>query len=209
MLHLPRHDGGTRLVLVRHLNPDESVRDRAHGALDEPLAPAARRRVELLARQLEVLPFAAVYSSPLRRARETAAPIAARHGLVPVAHDGLREIEFGELEGRPYEEIEVGWPELFRSWMEEPTCTRFPGGESFADLRARVLAASDEIRLRHTGATIAIVAHGGVTRTVLAAALAMPDEALFRLDQSYGGVSVVDWLSDVPLVRLVNATAFA
>jgi broad specificity phosphatase PhoE len=196
-------------VLVRHLDPDESVRGRAYGALDAPLAPAARRRAELLARQLEVLPLAAVYSSPLRRARDTAAPIAARHGLVPVTHDGLREIEFGELEGRLYEEIEVGWPELFRSWMEEPTRTRFPGGESFADLRARVLAASDEIRGRHTGATIAVVAHGGVTRTVLAAALTMPDEALFRLDQCYGGVSVVDWFGDVPLVRLVNATTFA
>lgn len=208
MLHLPKRDGATRLVLIRHLDTDDSLRGRVHGALDVPLSPGGSRRSEFLASWLEGIPLEAVYSSPLRRALDTARPLAARHGLVPIAHAGLREVDFGDLEGRLYEEVEASRPELFRSWMEEPMRTRFPGGESFADLRARTLAAVKEIRLRHPRAAIAVVAHGGVTRTVLAHALTLPDEALFRLEQSYGGVSVVDWLGDVPLVRLVNAAAF-
>jgi broad specificity phosphatase PhoE len=90
--------------------------------------------------------------------------------------------------------------------MREPTQTTFPGGESFAGLRARVLPAAEEIRLRHPGATIAVVAHGGVIRAIVAAALGLADDALFRLDQSLGGVSVIDWIGETPLVRVINAT---
>jgi broad specificity phosphatase PhoE len=82
----------------------------------------------------------------------------------------------------------------------------FPGGESFADLRLRVLAATEEIRARHRGRGVALVAHGGVTRAIVAASLSMPDEALFRLDQAYGAVSVVDWLGETPILRVLNAS---
>jgi broad specificity phosphatase PhoE len=206
MLRLPAQDGATRLVLVRHLDADESLRGRVYGALDVPLSSAGERRAGLLARALADLPLAAVYSSPLQRAFATAKLLAARRGLVPVVHEGLREIDFGELEGRAYEEIEASWNDLFRSWVREPSRTAFPGGESFAELRSRALAAVDEIRTLHAGAAVAIVAHGGVARAILADALSLPDDALFRIDQSLGGVSVVDWFEGTPLVRAMNAT---
>ena len=201
---LPRAEA-TRFVFVRHAEPDQAMRGRAYGALDVPLSADGRRRTEALAAALEPWPFAAVYSSPLRRAVETARPIALPHGLSPITDERLRELEIGEFEGRSYAEIEANEPHLFSSWMETPTRVRFPGGESFDDLRARVLAATDEMRVRHAGTAIPVVAHAGVTRTILMAALALPEEALFRLDQPYGGVSVIDWVDGVPLVRAVNA----
>jgi alpha-ribazole phosphatase len=206
MLRLPSAAGATRLVLMRHVATDESCRARVHGALDAPLSVTGRRAAEHLAAWLAEVPFQAVYASPLRRALETAEALAKLHGLRPVVHEDLREIEFGELEGSRYEDVEASRPELFRSWMRQPTRTRFPGGESFVELRARVLPAAESIRSRHAGATIAVVAHGGVTRTILAAALGIPDEALFRLDQCHGGLSVVDWFGEEPVVRLMNAT---
>jgi alpha-ribazole phosphatase len=205
MLVLPLQEDATRLFLIRHLEPDESMAGRAHGALDVPLAPPARERAERLGHALEHIPLAAVYASPLRRALETAIPIAARQGLVPVTHDGLRELDFGEFEGQPYDELERRSPEIFREWMTDPTNVVFPGGEAFTDLRRRALAAAEEIRARHAGGSAAVVAHGGVTRAILAAALGMPDGALFRLDQAYGAVSVVDWFGTTPVVRLLNA----
>jgi alpha-ribazole phosphatase len=206
MLRLSPHDGATRLTLVRHLETDESLRGRAYGALDVPLSARGVRQAEQLASSLEALPLEAVYSSPLRRALETAGPVARRHGLEPIATEALRELDFGEVEGLLYEEVEANRPELFSSWMREPTRTTFPGGESFADLRARVLPAVEQIRTAHAGRAVAVVSHGGVIRTILADALALAEDAVFRLDQSCGGVSVVDWLGEVPLVRLVNAT---
>jgi broad specificity phosphatase PhoE len=205
MLGLPSNDGVTRVLLIRHLEPDESVSGRAYGALDVPLSAAARRSAEGLARALEDVPLVAVYASPLRRALETAQPIAARHGFAPLQHDGLRELDFGEFEGERYADLREGNPKLFREWMTDPTRVSFPGGESFSDLRRRAVMSAEEIRRGHPGGTVAVVTHGGVARAILAAVLEMPDEALFRLDQPYGAVSVIDWFDATPVVRLINA----
>jgi broad specificity phosphatase PhoE len=86
--------------------------------------------------------------------------------------------------------------------MTTPTEIRFPGGESFADLKARSLVALERIRGLHESAIV--VTHGGVLRAGVAAWLSMPDEAIFRLDQRYCGVTIVDWLDGEPLVRLLN-----
>lgn len=209
MLGLPDRGEATRLLLVRHEETDESIRGRCYGHLDVPLSDAGRQRAEELGTVLSELPLTAVYSSPLSRSLGTAAAIAAVQGLDVLAEERLREIDFGELEGLTYDEVRAQRPELYRVWMETPTRVRFPGGEAFTDLRRRVLAADAEIRSRHDGEAVAIVAHGGVVRVVLADALGLADEAIFRLGQSHGGVSVVDWLEEAPVVRLVNAVLYS
>jgi broad specificity phosphatase PhoE len=118
----------------------------------------------------------------------------------------LRELDFGELEGRTYDEIARERPELYRRWMEQPTRVRFPGGECFDDLRARACAALGEIRAAHSGAVIAVVTHGGVVRAALADALGLPTERIFALDVGYCRLSVIDWFGERALVRLVNGT---
>ena len=209
MLGLPDRGEATRLLLVRHEETDESMRGRCYGNLDVPLSDAGRQRAEELGTVLSELPLTAVYSSPLSRSLGTAAAIAAAQGLDVLAEERLREIDFGELEGLTYDEVRAERPELYRAWMETPTRVRFPGGEAFTDLQRRVLAAAAEIRSRHDGEAVAIVAHGGVVRVVLADALGLADEAIFRLGQSHGGVSVVDWLEEAPVVRLVNAVLYS
>ena len=209
MLPLPDLGEATRLVLVRHAETEESARGRCYGRLDVPLSPRGLRQAEALGAALAELPLAAVYASPLARALDTARPIAAAQELDPVVLDALRELDFGEIEGLRYDEIEAQRPELFRAWMDDPAGVRFPGGESLGDLRARVLPAAAEIRARHVREAVAVVAHGGVIRIVLAEALGLADGALFRLDQAEGGVSVVDWLDGVPLVRTANATLYS
>jgi alpha-ribazole phosphatase len=205
MLRLPPQGEATRLLLVRHAETDPALRGRCYGRLDVPLSAEGHRQAGALAAALADVPLAAVYSSPLARARDTAAPIAADRGLEPVVEEGLVEIDFGELEGLAYDEIRAARPVVFRAWMEAPTSVRFPGGESFVDLRERVLAALGGLRELHRGEAVAVVTHGGVVRVVLADALGLADGAVFRLDQAYGGVSVVDWLPGTPVVRVVNA----
>lgn len=195
----------TRLVLIRHAQPNEEASGRCYGRLDIGLSARGQRRAQLLARTLDRVPLAAVYSSPSRRALETAGPLAATHHLTPVVDESLREIDFGEFEGRSYDEIRLSAPALYRAWMETPTYVRFPGGESYQLLRRRALDAMEAIRGRHVGETAAILSHGGILRAMLADCLGMPDEVIFRLDQSYGGVSIIDWLEETPLVRVVNA----
>jgi alpha-ribazole phosphatase len=195
----------SRLVLIRHAEPDQSMRGRSYGWLDVPLSPAGRAQAAAIAALLREARLDAIFASPLRRAIDTAAPLAEARGLTVVAHDGLRELDFGALEGSTFEDIARERPELYERWMCDPTETQFPDGESFADLRERVIAAAAEIRSEHERA--AIVAHGGVTRAILAEALEMPARAIFRLDQPYGAISVVDWMEGTALVRALNLRA--
>lgn len=195
----------TRLLLIRHAQPTEDARGVCYGRLDVGLSSRGQRRAQLIARTLERIPLAAVYSSPATRALKTATPLAAMNNLAPLVDDALHEIDFGELEGRRYDDIQATHPDLYWSWMQTPTRVQFPGGESYAQLQARAVTAMEAIRTRHRGSLAAIVSHGGVLRAMLADCLRMPAETIFRLDQSYGGVSVIDWLEDAPLVRIVNA----
>ncbi len=209
MLELPARGDATRLLLIRHCETDPALQGRCYGRLDVGLSAEGRRQAGALGMALRDVPLAAVYSSPLVRAFATATAIASPHGLEPLALDTLQELDFGELEGLSYDEIRAERPELYGEWMEAPTSVRFPGGESFADLRGRVLRSVSAIRERHAGAVVAVVAHGGVVRVVLADALGLEDGAVFRLDQANGGLSVVDWRRGAAVVRVVNAVLYS
>jgi alpha-ribazole phosphatase/probable phosphoglycerate mutase len=194
----------SRLLLVRHAEPSELAHGRCYGSLDVGLAAAGVVHAAQLAEELSVVPYDAVYASPRTRARETAEPLAAARELTVVVADELRELDFGAFEGRTYEEIERSEPELFARWMTTPTAVRFPGGESYGDLRVRAGRVLDAIRDAHD--TAIVVTHGGVIRAGLAGWLELPDHAIFRLDQSYCGVTVVEWVGETPIVRVVNGS---
>jgi alpha-ribazole phosphatase len=193
----------TRLLLIRHAEPDDDARGRCYGRLDIGLSSVGVANAERLGRSLRDVELAAVYTSPRCRAVQTAAAFSA----TPIVDERLRELDFGELEGRTYEEIELERPDFFRGWMEAPTRVQFPGGESYAELRARVAAAIDALVAAHSGAAVAVVAHGGVVRAALASALGLSDERAFALDVGYARVSVIDWFDTTPIVRLVNGSS--
>ena len=193
----------TRLLLIRHAEPDEDARGRCYGRLDVGLSPRGLASAERLAENLGNVALDALYASPRLRAVQTAAAL----GGALTVDDRLRELDFGRLEGRTYEEIEREQPELFRRWMETPTQVRFPGGESYADLGERVASAVDDVVAANRERTVALVSHGGVIRAALAVALGLPGERAFSLDLGYARVSVVDWFGTSPVVRLVNGTS--
>jgi broad specificity phosphatase PhoE len=144
---------------------------------------------------------AALYSSDLERARWTAEVVGDRCGLDAVLDERLREIDRGDVEGLGFDELPPG---LRRRLLEEPTTVRFPGGESYEELRLRVTAALGELVERHSETSVAVVTHAGALRAALATWLGMPPEAVFRLDQRLAAVNVVDLVDGTPLVRQVN-----
>lgn len=204
-LALPRA-AATRIVLVRHGEPDNSVRGRCYGRLDVGLSTRGREQVRRTRRFLSEVTFTTVYSSPRRRALESAGLLAADHSRVTV-DNRLREIDFGAFEGLTYEDIARRFPEKYEEWMNHPTDVVFPGGETFGAMAARVGDAFDDLRRTHAGQAILTVSHGGVNRIVLAAALGLDASRVFRLDQAYACVNVVDYFTHEPVVRLVNGVA--
>ena len=175
----------TRLVLCRHAQPGD------------------RNGAESLAAALAPLAVSAVYTSTLSRALDTARIVAATHALEPVELVDLREIDLGEVDGLAFDDFPA---ELRRGLLERPLAIRFPGGETYDELRGRVIAALDRIVASHPGDVVAVVSHAGAIRAALATWLRIADEAFFRIDQRFASVNVVDWTDGVPLVRLVNGT---
>jgi broad specificity phosphatase PhoE len=158
---------------------------------------------ERLAGALAPLDLAAIYTSPLARAVETAKAVAVQHDRRPIEVDGLREIDFGDVNGLAFDAYPA---ELQAALLEAPGSARLPGGESYAELQARVCTALEEILAAHRDETIAVITHAGPIRAALANWLAIPADASFRLDQRYGAVNVVEFTDGIPFVRLVNGS---
>jgi alpha-ribazole phosphatase len=193
----------TIVWLVRHGLP-EGMEGRCYGQTDVPLSAQGMQQASAIATQLATERLTHIYSSPLRRALDTARVIAEQHHApVEILH-GISEIHFGDFEGLRYEEIQMRYPATFQSWMEKPTETQFPKGEHFRDLRQRVLAALDLMLTRHQGCSIAIVSHSGVIRLLIAKALSIPDSEMFRLAQRYAALNRIDYFEHGAMVQLMN-----
>lgn len=197
----------TRLWLLRHPEPDRSVAGRCYGSLDVLLSETGIRQAHTLAQMFAKEPFADIYTSPLKRCVHAASILASGRPCSPAILDALRELNFGDLEGRSYAEIESEHPELYREWMEHPTQVTFPGGENFGAMQARVLSAVTALRARHCAESLALVTHAGVIRTLLADALGLPPDRMFRIGQRYAAVNLIRYLEDSAVVELVNAPA--
>jgi alpha-ribazole phosphatase len=194
----------SRLVLVRHGEPEQSVRGRCYGRLDVSLSPRGRAQMNAIRRELAAAPITAFYSSSLRRAVESADILASGRGPVTTRED-LREIDFGDFEGLTYSEIAERFPALYERWMAAPATVAFPRGERFDGMVRRVRDAIDNICAAHPAQAVAVVSHAGVNRIALGSALGLEPRRLFAFDQSYACVNVIDYFGDTPLVRLVNA----
>jgi broad specificity phosphatase PhoE len=163
----------TSIVLVRHGETDWNRERRFQGHADTSLNDDGRRQAEALADLLAGDTFAAVYSSPLLRARETAEIVAARLGVPFEASEGLKEVDVGSWSGLTTTEVEEQFPDAFRRWRATYS-GGWTDGETYDELGARVVAELLEIAQRHRGQRVLVVTHGGPIRSVLAAAAGLP-----------------------------------
>jgi broad specificity phosphatase PhoE len=167
----------TELILVRHGQSQANAAGRWEGRRgDAELTYLGQAQAEATARQLAIEgEIAALYTSPLRRASQTATIISTALGLRPASEDDLKEIDFGDLDGVTSEEMETLHPEVFVRWKDRTDMEfRWPGGERRADFFRRVTRACDQILKRHSSDKVVIVAHGGTIRACLAHLL--PDQ---------------------------------
>lgn len=194
----------TWLYLIRHGEVEGAVEGRFFGHTDVALSAAGLLQVEALARQLGAEPIDAVYASDLTRARQSARPLAQSRGVAPVTVPALREMAMGRWEGLTFREIREREPDALREWLANLTTFPFPDGENLEHLRARVLPAVAEILARHAGGRVAVVAHGGPNRVILAEALGLPLGHLLRLAQDYACWSLVEYRSETAVLHTLN-----
>jgi alpha-ribazole phosphatase len=184
----------TAFTLIRHGKP--AVTGICYGSLDISLSDEGLQQASAVAAELAPETFAAIYTSPLRRCAEMARMLAEGRECPLVTLAALREIDFGRFEGKAFDDLAREYPDIYRRWMEAPTEVEFPGGESYADLRRRVLGAANELRVRHAGQSVAVVTHGGVIRTLLAEVQGLDPRHMFELEVPYGAIRRVTLPSD-------------
>ena len=148
-----------------------------------------------------------MYSSPLSRALDTASAIAARHRLDVITVDALKEINLGNWEGLTIGEVALRHPGLLATRRQDPLHVAPEGGETIADVHARVLPAVREIVAAHPGEAIAIVAHGAVNKAILLSVLGSPLESYGRMAQDNAAINVLEWHVGTPRVVAFNETA--
>jgi probable phosphoglycerate mutase len=194
----------TRVYLVRHGATQLTAENRFAGAVGVDLSEEGRAQVRRLADRLAGDDIDAIYTSPLSRTMETAAILAAPHGLAPVAEDGLREIGHGHWEGLTRAEVEERFPGEYESWEEDPVTFAPDGGETGLAVLARALPVLRRIVVRHEGTTVLVVSHKATIRLMLASLLGMDARGYRdRLDQSPASLNVVDF-RDASRARLMT-----
>lgn len=190
MMGAPR-GGTTRLILVRHGEVEAGFRGRIYGRLEAPLSTEGRAQARAVAAAVAGERPVALYASPSLRTRESAAPIAAACALAPVVEPRLQELDFGELEGLTFAEAERRAPATWREWMERPGEVRFPGGETWQEIRSRAVGAAESIVAAHPNGSAVAVTHGGIIRALVAEALGIPADRVFRLEVGYSSLTVL------------------
>jgi broad specificity phosphatase PhoE len=176
----------TTILLARHGETDWNREGRFQGHADPPLNETGRAQAAVLTAELKGVELAAVYSSPLRRALETAEVVATQHGFEPVAIDALREVDVGSWQGLTRPEVEARFPEQLARWLDYEQ--GWEDGESYEEMGRRVVAVLRELADAHEGERILAVTHGGPIRAAFAFADGTSHADARRLGPRIGNV---------------------
>ncbi|QCQ91577.1 bifunctional RNase H/acid phosphatase [Rhodococcus sp. SGAir0479] len=198
----------TRMLLLRHGQTELSVERRYSGRGNPPLTEYGRAQARAAADRIAAKgAVAAVVSSPLGRARETAEAAARALGVPVDVHDGLIETDFGKWEGLTFAEAAQRDPDLHRRWLSD-TAVRPPAGESFDEVRARIESVRADLTAAYAGSNIVVVTHVTPIKTLLQLALDVGPSLLYRLHLDLASLSIAEFYPDGgSSVRLVNDTS--
>lgn len=195
---------GCRIYLVRHGRTDWNQAKIFRGRADRPLAAEGRREAEALAKALQRVTFDAFYCSPLRRTRQTLAPLTRLQHKRIITAPGLTDINFGRWQGQTEAEVKAADPPRYRAWTEHPERVRFPGGETLAEAARRSLAALNEIARRHAGGTVAVCSHRVICKVLLLKLLGAELDGFWRLRQEAACINVFDYSPPRAVIYRLN-----
>ncbi len=184
------------MFLVRHAESTWNRLKKIQGQRDPQLSPYGKKEAKLLAKRFKGLQFAAVYSSPLKRAQETARVIVGKRAEIECV-DEPTEVGLGDWEGRTLNQIRRKFGETFDRWAVRPSRIRIPGGEDFKEFKKRVGKALRGIERRHKEGNVLVVCHGGVISTYVTALLNLPPDDVWCLTVKNASLTIVEVNPDI------------
>jgi broad specificity phosphatase PhoE len=195
----------TRVYLMRHGEVANGGEKRYNGHIDVDITDTGVEQMHRLAGLLADKPITAVYSSDLIRSVKGADIIAKRLDISSTPLRQLRERSVGVWEGLTVDEIRERFPEEFLLWRADLLNYRPSGGECVADVRERIIPEYLRLVSAHPGQEIAMLLHGGVNRVIIAHVLGLDLNNLFRLEQSFGALNIIEHFDDgIAVLKLLN-----
>jgi alpha-ribazole phosphatase len=204
--HEKMNDQPTRLYLVRHGELVTSKEWRYVGQMDVELNETGKKQIQNLSSRLSSEQIEMIFSSDLTRTIESAEIIGNKLEIINEPISELREINLGVWEGLTLEEIEESFPEDLVKRSEDIKDFRIINGESFSDVKKRVIPKLKDIIEGNVSKRILVIAHGGVNRIIIADALGLDINNIPRLEQNYACLNIIDYYKSGPVVRLINET---
>jgi len=199
--------GKLRVFVIRH-GESTWVRERRFaGSRDVPLTDTGRRQCAAVARALAATGVAAVYASPLERARASAELIAEPHRLPVRIVPAFAEMAFGAWEGLTRDEIRARFPEGWEQWRSAPHLCAPLGGETVSKVAERVGAGLTELQQAHADQTIVLVSHSIVMRVMVLAALGLGLDRLWTVDAAPAGITEIEYEPDWATVHRMNTVS--
>jgi len=201
-----QNNRGCTIYLLRHGDSRIDAVRRFIGRSDNPLNETGKAQAEWWHQELSGISFSHIYCSDLKRSIETARIIGSQRHEPLTILPGLSEIDLGRWDGMPISEVRRQFPEDYDQRGIDLAGFRPAGGESFTDLSARVLSAFEGV-VQYSKGNLLIVGHAGVNRVLLCHLLGMPLANLFRLDQGYGCLNILQYVAGSWVVSRMNAPA--
>ena len=196
----------TRLFLLRHGEVEARYHRIFGGRIDMELSPRGHEQARAMADYLASTHFNAIYVSPMKRAQQTLAPLAAQKGMTATTLPGLREVDFGAWTGLSWQQVQERFGVSAFDWLDKLEAGQVPEAENGAQYRARIEPCLKQILRDCPGQTVAVVCHGGVIRMLLALLLELPLPKLAHFDIEYASVTVVEQRPHRSEVSLLNFT---
>ncbi len=178
------------IILVRHGETEENVKEIFRGRLDVELKQTGVRQAELLSDRLSNLKIEAIFSSPLKRALKTAEILAKPHRITPQISEDLIDFNFGKWEGLSHPEVKEKYPDLYENWLRTPHLVKMPGGERLSDVRSRVRAVVQKaIEYERS----VLVSHRVVLKILICELLNMSNSRFWKIKLDVGGITCFEF----------------
>ncbi len=198
---------GVKLFLIRHGQTESNVEGRYQGSMDTNLTETGKEQALAAKKYLSKVKFSSIYSSPLKRAMQTAVIMADGTGLEIKVREDLKEMNFGKWEGMKFEEINTSYRQDYQDWLADPYKNPPTDGESFGSLIKRADSAVKKIITENPdGSSVAVITHGGVILALIVNWLQVPSRCWRSLIQRQGAINIVVVDRDFPYISSINYT---
>jgi phosphoserine phosphatase len=198
----------TRFYIVRHGETQWNLEGRIQGHIDTELTDKGVEQARLASERLKHERIDAVFASDKKRATKTGETIAAAHGLDVETTPLLREAYLGEWQGLSMSEVAERYPEEYAKYRADSIANRPPGAEYLQDVIKRCDEFLKQVLAKHPEQYIAVAAHGGSVRGLIAAAFGLGPDVYRRIRLDNGGLTIIDITDSKPLLVLLNDTCY-